>query len=192
MRLRDPNPTYSCTSRGGNLSKRIMDFSMTESHNGAAPAELSQPESPFPNKIFMTNKPATARPKPDQSADETEQQRFDRVLGLTQFKPLKAILDSLRLDGALLRGALTTTNSYPDFLGKLGYRLVQVNQIHENDCYGRLGPKGGIRAVHPYHDTDSYNTFVTLVNFDDTVTTTPNAVSFFSTRLAELKTQLLS
>jgi hypothetical protein len=189
----DPNPTYGCINRAGNIGKRIMDFPLTESHNGAAPAELSQPESPFPNKIFMTNKPAHGRPKPEKpAADETEQQRFDRVLGLTQFKPLKAILDSLRLDGALLRGALATTNSYPDFLGKLGYRLVQVQQIHENDCYARLGPKGGIRAVHPYHDTDSYNTFVTLVNFDGTVTTTPNAVGVFSTRLAEFKTQLLN
>jgi hypothetical protein len=141
----------------------------------------------------MTNKPATVRPKPDQPAvNETEQQRFDRVLGLAQFKSLKAILGSLGVDDELLRGALATTGTYPDFLAKVGYRLVQVQQIHENDCYSRLGPKGGIRAVHPCHDTDSYSTFVTLVNFDATVTTTPNAVGFFTARLAELKAQLVN
>lgn len=170
-----------------------MDFPVAVNDNALAPAEPSPTKSMFPSEIFMTNKPATVTPKPDQSAvKEEEQQRFDRVLALAQFKPLKAILDSLRVDGALLRGALATTNSYPDFLGKLGYRLVQVQQIHENDCYARLGPKGGIRAVHPHHDTDSYNTFVTLVNFDATVTTTPNAVGFFSARLAEFKAQFLN
>ena len=124
------------------------------------------------------------------TSSETEQQRFDRVFALAQFKPLKAILDSLRIESAVLRGALATTNSYPDFLAKLGYRLVQVKQIHENDCYARIGQQGGIRSVHPHHDTDTYSTLVTLVNFDSTVSTTPNAVVFFSARLAELKKQL--
>lgn len=136
----------------------------------------------FSAEDFMTNKPAPR-------SAETDQQRFDRVLALAPFHPLKAILDSLHLDGAVLRGALTTTANYPDFLAKLGYRLVQVKQIHENDCYARLGPKGGIRAVHPHHDTDTYSTLVTLVNFDATISTTPNAVTFFNARLAELKTK---
>lgn len=141
----------------------------------------------------MSKQPTTGGPASDKTAgSETEQQRFDRVLALAQFKPLKAILDSLRLDDVVLRGALATTNTYPDFLAKVGYRLVQVKQIHENDCYTRLGPAGGIRAVHPHHDTDSYSTLVTLVNFDSTVSTTPNAVVFFNARLAELKTQLLN
>jgi len=123
---------------------------------------------------------------------ENAHQRFERLLALPPFKPLKAILDSLHLESAVLHGALATTNSYPDFLAKLGYRLVQVKQIHENDCYARLGPKGGIRAVHPHHDTDTYSTFVTLVNFDATVATTPNAVIFFNAQLAELKKQSLA
>jgi hypothetical protein len=144
---------------------------------------VKQSERNFPSDIFMITKPVPS--------SETCQQRFDRVLALAQFKPLKAILDSMHLDGVVLSGALATTNSYPDFLAKLGYRLVQVKQIHENDCYARLGPKGGIRAVHPYHDTDTYSTLVTLVNFDSTVSTTPNAVVFFSARLAELKKQSL-
>lgn len=130
----------------------------------------------------MTTKPA--------AGIETEAQRFDRVLAMAPFKPLKAILDSLRVESAVMAGALATTNSYPDFLGKLGYRLVQVKQIHENDCYARLGQQGGIRAVHPHHDTDTYSTLVTLVNFDSTVSTTPNAVVFFNARLVELKTKL--
>lgn len=126
------------------------------------------------------------------SSKETEAQCFDRVIALAQFKPLKAILDSLRIESTVLRGALATTNSYPDLLGKLGYRLVQEKQIHEKDCYTRLGQKGGIRAVHPHHDTDSYSTFITLVNFDSTVATTPNAIVFFNAQLAELKTKLLN
>jgi len=130
--------------------------------------------------------------KPAGSSSETEQQRFDRVLALAPFKPLKAILDSLRVEGTVLLGALATTNTYPELLAKLGYRLVQVKQIHENDCYARLGQKGGIRAVHPCHDTESYSTFVTLVNFDSTVSTTPNAVIFFNARVADLKKKLLA
>jgi hypothetical protein len=142
---------------------------------------------------FMTKNSEVAKPRPDQSASsETEQQRFERVLSLRQFKPLKAILDQLRIDGALLRSAVATTTSYPDFLLKLGYRLVLAKQIHEQDCYARLGAAGGIRAVLPFHDTDSYSTLVTLVNFDSTVATTPNAVGFFTARLAEFKTQLMN
>ena len=140
----------------------------------------------------MTQNAATKRPRPDQpSGNETEQQRFERVLSRDQFKPLKAILDQLRVDVAAMRGAMVTTNSYPNFLGKLGYRVVLVKQIHEQDCYSRLGPAGGIRAVLPHHDTATYSTLVTLVNFDSTLTTTPKSVDFFSDQLAEFKTQLM-
>ena len=139
----------------------------------------------------MTRNPTTIEPIPAlPSNSETEQQRFERVLSRNQFKPLKAIFDNLRVDGAIMRGAMVTTNSYPDFLSKLGYRVVLVAQIHEQDCYTRLGPQGGIRAVLPHHDMATYSTLVTLVNFDSTLTTTPGSVSFFSSRLAELKTQL--
>ena len=129
---------------------------------------------------------------PDQSSgSETEQQRFERVLSRDQFKPLKAILDQLSVDGAVMRGAMVTTNSYPELLSKLGYRVVLVKQIHEQDCYSRLGPAGGIRAVLPHHDMATYSTLVTLVNFDSTLTTTAKSVDFFSDRLAEFKTQLM-
>ena len=110
---------------------------------------------------------------------ETEQQHFDRILSQDQFKPLKAILNELRMDSSVMRGAIVTTNSYPNFLGKLGYRVVLVKQIHEQDCYSRLGPAGGIRAVLPHHDMATYSTLVTLVNFDSTLTTTPKSVDFY-------------
>ena len=133
----------------------------------------------------MTNNPAAVVP----TSSETEQQQFDRVLSRDQFKPLKAILDELRVDDAALRGAMVTTNSYPELLSKLGYRVILMKQIHEQDCYSRLGPQGGIRAVLPHHDTATYSTLVTLVNFDSTLTTTPKSVDFFNSRLAEFKTQ---
>jgi len=132
------------------------------------------------------------RPMPDPPpGDETEQQQFERILSRDQFKPLKAILDNLRLDSSVMRGAIVTTNSYPNFLGKLGYRVILMPQIHEQDCYSRVGPKGGIRAVLPHHDMATYSTLVTLVNFDSTLTTTPKSVDFFSDQLAEFKTQLM-
>jgi hypothetical protein len=68
---------------------------------------------------------------------------------------------------------------------------VLVPQIHEQDCYSRLGPAGGIRAVLPYHDTASYSTLVTLVNFDSTLTTTAKSVDFYDHQLAEFKTRLM-
>ena len=140
----------------------------------------------------MTQTAATKRPMPDHpSGSETEQQRFERVLSRDQFKPLKAILDQLRMDISAMRGAIVTTNSYPNFLVKLGFRVVLVKQIHEQDCYSRLGPAGGIRAVLPHHDTATYSTLVTLVNFDSTLTTTPKSVDFYDHQLAEFKTQLM-
>jgi hypothetical protein len=141
----------------------------------------------------MTKNPATVRPMPDQCpGSETEQQHFDRILSRDQFKPLKAILNELSMDNSAMRGAIVTTNSYPNFLGKLGYRVVLVKQIHEQDCYSRLGPAGGIRAVLPHHDMATYSTLVTLVNFDSTLTTTPKSVDFFDHQLAEFKTQLMN
>jgi hypothetical protein len=140
----------------------------------------------------MTRKPATMKLMPDPApSDETQPQRFDRILSRNQFKPLKAILDELRREGAAMHGAIVTTNSYPNFLGKLGYRIVLVLQIHEQDCYSRLGPAGGIRAVLAHHDVATYSTLVTLVNFDSTVTTTQKSADFFNDQLAEFKTQLM-
>ena len=123
---------------------------------------------------------------------ETEPQRFERILLRPQFKPLKAVFDNLGLAAPVLQAAIITTNCYQMFLGKLGYRVVLVNQIHESDCYARLGPKGGIRAVLPVHDTATYSTMVTLVNFDSTVTTTSNSIDYYDRQLADFKVQLMN
>ena len=140
----------------------------------------------------MIQKPAAIAPAASEPpVSETEQQRFERILARGQFKPLKAVFDNLGLAVPLMLGAIITTNSYQMFLAKLGYRVVVVKQIHEQDCYSRLGPAGGIRAVVPHHDMATYSTLVTLVNFDSTLTTTPKSVDFFSDRLAEFKTQLM-
>jgi len=158
-----------------------------------APVQPSRTKAPFPTKAIMIKNPAIVRPMPDPPpGSETEQQHFDRILSRDQFKPLKAILNELRMDNSVMRGAIVTTNSYPNFLDKLGYRVVLVKQIHEQDCYSRLGPAGGIRAVLPHYDMATYSTLVTLVNFDSTVTTTPKSADFFSDRLAEFKTQLMN
>jgi len=133
--------------------------------------------------------PAPTRPPP---ASETEQQRFERILLRPQFKTLKAVFDNLGIAVPLMQGAIITTNSYQMFLGKLGYRVVVVTQIHEQDCYARLGSKGGIRAVLPVHDTATYSTLVTLVNFDSTVTTTTKSVDYYDQQLAEFKVQLMN
>jgi hypothetical protein len=123
---------------------------------------------------------------------ETDQQRFERILTRSELKPLKAVFDNLGIGVPLMLGAIITTNSYETFLGKLGYRIIVVKQIHEQDCYSRLGPAGGIRAVLPVHDTATYSTLVTLVNFDATVTTTPKSVDYYDDQLAEFKTLFMN
>jgi len=141
----------------------------------------------------MIKKPATIAPSTDEfPVSETELQRFERILARNPFKPLRAVLDQLQMDTLLMHAAIVTTNSYQMFLGKLGYRVVLTPQIHEQDCYSRLGPAGGIRAVLPVHDTATYSTMVTLVNFDSTVTTTPNSVDFYDQQLAQFKVQLMN
>jgi hypothetical protein len=123
---------------------------------------------------------------------ETEPQRFVRILLRLPFKPLKDVLDKLEVETTVLIAALITTNSYPMFLAKVGYRLEVVKQIHEQDCYSRLGPAGGIRAVLPLHNTATYSTMVTLVNYNASVTTTANSVDFYDDLLAGFKTQLMN
>jgi hypothetical protein len=141
----------------------------------------------------MTSKPAAVAPSNGEStASETEPQRFERILARDRFKPLKAVFDHLGIAVSMMRAAIITTNSYPMFLGKVGYRVVLVKQIHEQDCYSRLGPAGGIRAVLPVHDIATYSTMVTLVNFDSTLTTTPNAIDFYDDQLAQFKVQLMN
>jgi hypothetical protein len=140
----------------------------------------------------MAKKPATSSPISDPPpVSETAEQHFDRVLSRDQFKTLKAVLDELQMDATAMHAAIVTTNSYQNFLSKLGYRVILVPQIHEQDCYSRLGPAGGIRAVLPVHDIATYSTLVTLVNYDSTVTTTTKSVDFYDDRLAEFKTQLM-
>jgi hypothetical protein len=141
---------------------------------------------------FVPNKPAINKPADQAPVIESEPQRFDRVLSRAEFKPLKDVFDQLGSDSTTMNAALITTNSYPMFLGKLGYRMVVVKQLHEQDCYTRLGPKGGIRAVLPLHNTATYSTMVTLVNFDSSVTTTPNSVDFYDDQLARFKTRLMN
>jgi hypothetical protein len=128
---------------------------------------------------------------PDPHAgSETKQQKFERILSLDTFNGLKAILDNLHIDRAVIADGVHSANTYPELLTKLGYGVVIAPQIHVQDCYSRVGQAGGIRAVLPYHDTATYSTLVTLVNFDSTLTTTPKSVGFFGGKLAELKTQL--
>jgi hypothetical protein len=123
---------------------------------------------------------------------ETEPQRFERILSREQFKPLKAVLNNLGTAVPMMQAAIITTNSYQMFLAKLGYRVIVVKQIHEQDCYTRLGPAGGIRAVLPVHDMATYSTLVTLVNFDSTVTTTSQSIDYYDDLLATFKTQLMN
>ncbi|MGH7980993.1 MAG: hypothetical protein ACREE6_16570 [Limisphaerales bacterium] len=137
----------------------------------------------------MTKKQTVTTQRP---VGESEQQRFERILSRDPFKPLKAILDNLGRAVMAMQEAIITTNSYRNFLDKLGYRLTLVKQIHEQDCYWRLGQAGGIRAVLPVHDIATYSTMVMLVNFDSTVSTTPNAVDFYDDQLAQFKVQLMN
>ena len=138
----------------------------------------------------MIKKTATL-PAPEK-VEETETTRFQRILARAEFKPLKAVLDHLGPDATVMSAAISTTNSYQLFLGKLGYRVIVVKQIHEQDCYTRLGPAGGIRAVLPVHDTATYSTMVTLVNYDSTLTTTVNSLEYYDDQLADFKTQLMN
>ena len=143
-------------------------------------------------KIFMLKKPDPVASTTQLPTVETLEQRFQRILLRTDFKPLKAALDNLRVAIPQMHEAIVATNCYQMFLGKVGYRMVLVKQLHEQDCYSRLGPQGGVRAVLPLHDTASYSTMVTLVNFDSTLTTTANSVDFYDEQLAGFKVQLMN
>jgi hypothetical protein len=139
----------------------------------------------------MNKKPASTMTAPA-VVEETDEQRFTRILSRAEFKDLKAVLSNLNTADNMMNAAIITTNCYQMFLGKLGYRVDVVKQIHEQDCYWRLGPAGGIRAVLPVHDTATYSTLVTLVNFNSTVTTTSKAIDFYDRQLSEFKIQLMN
>lgn len=131
----------------------------------------------------MPNPPANTVP-------ETSQERFESVLGREPFKGLKAILDSLSPRREALCEGVNATNSYEELLARLGYRVTLTKQIHVQDCYPRVGPEGGIKAVLPYYDIPTQSSRPTLVNFDSSVTTTPKSASFFNEMFAQLKKQL--
>jgi hypothetical protein len=124
------------------------------------------------------------------TAVETRQQRFERLLCREPFKGLKTILDNLSRDPEAVWAGVNGTNSYEELVAKLGYRVTMTKQIHVADCYSRTGPAGGIRAVLPYFDIPTQSALPTLVNFDSTITTTPKSTAFFNGMLAELKRQL--
>ena len=121
---------------------------------------------------------------------ESRQQRFERILCQEPFKGLKAILDSLSRDSAAVCDGVHGTNSFEELVARLGYRVTMTKQIHVADCYSRMGPAGGIRAVLPYFDIPTHSALPTLVNYDSTVTATPKSAAFFTGLLAELKRQL--
>ena len=123
---------------------------------------------------------------------ETRQPNFERVLAREPFKGLKAIFDSLASDRVALCEAVHGANSYEDILGRLGYRITLIKQIHVQDAYSRVGSAGGIKAVLPYYDIPTQRSLPTLVHFDSTVTTTPKSAGFFNEMLATFKTQLRS
>lgn len=122
--------------------------------------------------------------------DETGLPRLERVLSGERFKGLKGILDSLGSDRETLCQGVHKANSYEELLQVLGYRVTVTKQIHVADCYSRVGPAGGIKAVLPYHDIPTQSSLPTLVNFDSTVTTTPKSSAFFNQLLMLLKRQL--
>src|SRR5207244_10809868 len=119
-----------------------------------------------------------------------ETSRFESVLAREPFTGLKAILDNLAREREALSAVVEGTNSYEEMLGRLGYRLTLTKQIHVQDCYSRVGPAGGIRAVLPYYDVPTQSSLPTLVHYDSTVSTTPKGAAFFNGLFAELKRQL--
>jgi hypothetical protein len=169
-----------------------MDFGSVVSDNGEVPPACRIDKLP-PNYDFMLKKPAPIAPTTGRpTVSETTEQRFQRILSRAEFQPLKAVLDNLRVAVSLMYESIVATNCYQMFLSKVGYRMVVVKQLHEQDCYSRLGPQGGVRAVLPLHDTATYSTMVTLVNLDSSVTTTANAVDFYDGQLAAFKSQLMN
>ena len=122
--------------------------------------------------------------------NETRQQHVERILSLEPFTGLKAILECLRPYKQALGDAVNEANSYAELLGKLGYQIAVVRQIHVQDAFSRLGPAGGIKAVFPYYHIPTQSSFPTLVNFDYTITATPESVVFFNGLLSTLKAQL--
>lgn len=128
--------------------------------------------------------------QPLTTSTETGLQRFERILSQSPFVGLKAIFDRLSPDREKLYAGIKNATSFEDALSRLGYKIVLTKQIHVQDCYSRLSPEGGIKAVLPYFDIPTQAALPTLVNLDATVTTTPPAAAFFTGLLGELRKQL--
>lgn len=124
------------------------------------------------------------------SGGDAQQRHFEDVLSHAAFAGIKALLDTVARDREALCEGVLGTSSLEELLARLGYRITLVHQIHVQDAYSRLGPAGGIRAVLPYHDIPTKSSMPTLVNFDSTVTATPQSAGFFNQMLAAFKTQL--
>ena len=124
------------------------------------------------------------------TAKEMRLQQFERVLSLEPFTGLKAIFDCVRPNRQALCDAVSETNSYAELLERLGFQMAVVRQIHVQDAFSRVGSAGGIKGVLPYHDIPTQSSFPTLVNFDYTITSTPESIAFFNNLLTALKKQL--
>ncbi len=122
----------------------------------------------------------------------TDQQRFETLLSGPDFAGLKAILDQLSPDRALLFAEVRRAPTYEELIARLGYQLILTKQIHIQDCYSRLGRAGGIKAVLPCFDISTHSAVPTLVNYEDSVTTTPKSAAFFNAMLVDLKKALFS
>jgi hypothetical protein len=129
---------------------------------------------------------------PTNGTADARQQEFERILALEPFTGLKAILEGVSSDRSGLCDAVNETKSYEELLTKLGYRMNLVRQIHVQDAFTRLGRAGGIRKVLPYYDIPTQSSFPTLVNFDSTVTATPESAQFFNNLLVTLRQQLVA
>jgi hypothetical protein len=124
------------------------------------------------------------------TVSDTMLQTFESVLSREPFTGLKAILDALSRGREARCEGVNGANSFEELLARLGDRITLIPQIHVQDAYSRLGPAGGIRAVLPYHDIPTKSSMPTLVNFDSTVTATPQSAGFFNKMLGAFKTQL--
>ena len=122
-------------------------------------------------------------------AGNIDPRQFGIVLSRERFKGLRAILDSLTSNREGQCKAFNSATCYEDLLKRLGYRLVLIKQIHVQDAFSRMGPRGGIREVLPYHDTSTHSSFPTLVNFDGTVSATPKSAEFFDELLSQFRSE---
>src|SRR5687768_12515964 len=92
------------------------------------------------------------------------------ILSREPFTGLKAILLSLGSETDPLDDAIRSARSYEELLKSFGYQITLTNQVHIQDCYSRVGPAGGIKAVLPYYDIPTQGSMPTLVHFNATIT----------------------